>query len=422
MDDLLALKPDVVRCPYPAYAAQRAEQPVVYSERLSGWLVTRHDDVLAVLRDTERFSNRLASGPSSVSGIAQRIVDDETLPERTRNAAARRIELSKARVLLFADPPLHKRQRALVNAGFTPRRVAELDTVVHDLAHRLIDAFPAGSPVDVVPAFSMPIPMTMIATLLGVPPERMDTFKQWSDAFTRGVGALEHDTDAVIDIFDKVDAFYDYFTEELAVRRESPVDDLLSDLLAARMGGEEPLSEAEILQMLVQFLVAGNETTTNLLTSAVWRLATDPRVQTRLRDNPAELPKFIEEVLRLEPPVQGIWRVTTTDVDLGGTAIPEGQLLYLVTGSTNRDPEVFGHPDDLDLDTDRARHLSFGRGEHACLGMSLARLEAKLALDVLLARCADVALAQPDGEVPFHRSFVLHGITSLPITFTSRSA
>jgi cytochrome P450 len=389
---------------------------VSYNERLGGWVITRHDDILAVLRDAETFSNRMASGPSSVSGLAQQVLENQDLPERTRAAAARRMELSKSRVLLFSDPPLHKRQRSLVNAGFTPRRVTELDESVLELSHRLIDDFPApGTPLDIVPAYSTPIPMTVIATLLGVPPELMGTFKGWSNAFTRGVGALDHDADAVVEMFDQVNAFYDYFTAELDKRREHPVDDLLSDLLAARLDGEEPLTLAELLQMLVQFLVAGNETTTNLLTTSVWKLASDPALQQRLRRNPADIPSFIEEVLRLEPPVQGIWRVAIEDVEIGGVAIPADSLLYLVTGSANRDPETFPDADTLNVDHGRARHLAFGRGEHVCLGMNLAKLEAKIALSVLLERCDNISLADPDAELGFHRSFVLHGIGSMPV-------
>lgn len=417
MDDLLALRPDVVACPYGAYQAARETVPVTYSERLGGWLVTRHDDVLAALRDVERYSNRLASGPSSVSSLAQQVLENPDLPARTREAAARRIELSKSRVLLFSDPPLHKRQRSLVNAGFTPRRVAALDASVLDLSHRLIDAFPQeGQPLDIVPAFTTPIPMTVIATLLGVPPALMGTFKGWSNAFTRGVGALTQDNDAVIEMFDQVNAFYDYFTVELEKRRKEPVDDLLSDLLAARLDGEEPLTLDEILQMLVQFLVAGNETTTNLLTSAVRTLADDPGLQRQLRAEPELIPNFIDEVLRLEAPVQGVWRVALQDVELGGVTIPAESLVYLVTASANRDAHAFTEPDVLHVDESRSRHLTFGRGEHVCLGMNLAKLEAKIALNALLQRCENIAIADAAAELPFHRSFVLHGIGTLPVT------
>lgn len=419
MDDLLALRPDVVACPYAAYEAARETEPVVFNERLGGWIITRHDDVLAILRDAERFTNRLASGPSSVSGLAQQVLENVNLPERTRKAAERRIELSKSRVLLFSDPPLHKRQRSLVNAGFTPRRVAELDDSVEELANQLIDDLPiVDDTVDIVPSFTTPIPMTIIATLLGVPPELMGTFKEWSNAFTQGVGALSLDDEAVIAIFDNVNAFYDYFTAELDKRREHPVDDLLSDLLAARLDGEEPLTLAEILQMLVQFLVAGNETTTNLLTSSVWKLATEPDLQRRLRTQPELIPNFVEEVLRMETPVQGIWRETLVDIEIGGVTIPADSLLYLVTGSANRDPAAFDDPSVLNVEESRTRHLAFGRGEHVCLGMNLAKLEAKIALTVLLRRCDDIAVADPDFVAKFHRSFVLHGIGSLPVTLT----
>lgn len=415
-DDLLDLRPETRRCPYQAYDVQRTTAPVTYSERLGAWVVMNYDDCVDVLRDSTTYSNRLASGPSSVSGLAQQVVEDSEYPERTRNAAARRIELSRSRVLLFSDPPLHKRQRALVNAGFTPRRVASMHDAIETLVNELIDEFPSdGSSFDIVPALSHPLPMTIIARLLGVPPELLATFKQWSDAFTLGVGALDQDRDTVIDMFDKVDAFYDYFTEQLDQRRTEPLDDLLSDLLAARLDGEEPLTEAELLQMLVQFLVAGNETTTNLLTSLVRRLTTDLPLQQRLREDPAGVPAFVEEILRLESPVQGAWRIATRDVEVGGTTIPADSLIYLVIGSANRDPEAYADPDDLDLDERRARHLAFGRGEHTCLGMNLAKLEAQVAIALLLQRCGELTPADPAAEPEYHRSFVLHGTGSLPI-------
>lgn len=418
LDQLIALQPDIVRCPYAVYGAARADEPVTFNKRLGGWIVSRHEDVLNILLDTDRFSNRLASGPSSVTAQANKVVENTDLPERTREAARRRIELSKSRVLLFSDPPEHKRQRSLVNKGFTPRRVAELDSAVADLANRLIDDFPTGEPVDIARAFSIPIPMTIIATLLGVPPKLMDTFKGWSNAFTRGVGVLEHDTQAVIDMFDQVNAFYDYFTDELDTRRKNPAGDLLSDLLAARLDGEEPLTLDEILQMLVQFLVAGNETTTTLLTTAVWTLAKDPDLQSRLRTNSDQIPAFIEEVLRLESPIQGAWRVANEDVTIGDVTIAADDLVYVILGSANHDPEAFPQGDELDLSQASAKHLSFGRGEHVCLGMNLAKLEGKVALEVLLERCHDIALAVPDADLGFYPSFLIHGIGSLPVTLT----
>ncbi len=418
MDEVLAAEPDAVRCPFPAYAKQQEERPVVYSERLNGWLVTRHDDAVQVLLNPAKFSSKMAAGPSSVSALAQQVLDNPSFPERTRRAAQRRMELSKSRVLIYSDPPLHKRQRSLVSAGFTPRRVAALDSTVETLANDLIDKFVERGQVDLVPSFSIPIPMTIIATLLGVPPSKMATFKEWSNAFTQGVGALSQSDAAVIDMFEHVDAFYDYFSAELEVRRQAPVDDLLSDLIAARLEGEQPLSEAEILQMLVQFLVAGNETTTNLLSSTTLKLAQAPDLQKRLRDQPSEVPKFIEEVLRLESPIQGVWRVATEEVEIGGVNIPAESLIYVISGAANRDPNVYPDPTELNIDAGHDRTLAFGRGEHVCLGMSLAKLEAKVAIGVLLRRLGDIALAVEPETLAYHRSFVLHGPKSLPISFT----
>ena len=186
---LLALEPDLVRCPYPLYDVLRQEAPVAFNERLNAYAVTRYADVIEVLRDPATYSSAMASGPTSVTGLAQRIVDDPAQPERLRAQAARRLRMARTPVLLLTDPPQHKRQRSLLSAAFTPRRIAALEPEVRAIAHGMIDAFAPRGAVELVREFALPLPMTVIAGMLGVPPADLADFKRWADAFTAGVGS-----------------------------------------------------------------------------------------------------------------------------------------------------------------------------------------------------------------------------------------
>ncbi|GAC1575182.1 MAG: cytochrome P450 [Candidatus Dormibacteria bacterium] len=421
LDRLLALEPELVACPFPLYDALREQAPVTRSDMLGAFVVSRHDDVVEVLRDTAAFSSAMASGPSSVTGLAKKILADPDAPAFLKAQAERRLRLAESPVLLFTDPPLHKRQRQLVGAGFHPRRVKQLEPDVRRLCEELVASFGPAGEVEIVSRFSIHLPMTVIATLLGVPPENMGVFKRWSNAFTSGVGALEHSSDDVAEIFEAVDGFYDYFTEQVERRRAEPQDDLLTDLVSARMDGEEPLTLDEILNMLVQFLVAGNETTTNTLTTLCLLLATDQNLQSRVRADLSLVKPLVEEVLRTQAPVQGMFRVAVKDTIVGGVDIPSGSMVWLVYGSANRDAQIFDDPNRIDLDSERPPHLSFARGEHFCLGANIAKLELQVALEVLLSRLDDIRLACAPEDVKYHRSFILRGIASLPITFTART-
>jgi cytochrome P450 len=405
-----------VRCPFPLYDVLREQDPVAYAERLGAYVVTRYADAVEVLRDHETYSSTMASGPSSVTGLAQRLIDDPGNSEVLRAQAARRLRMAQTPVLLLTDPPQHKRQRALVSSAFSPRRINALEPQVRRFADELIDAFVERGEVELVSQFALPLPMTVIATMLGVPPEHMDEFKRWADAFTAGVGA-ERSAAEIARMFAEIDAFYDYFTHAIEARRAVPRDDLLSDLISARMDGEEPLSVGEILLMLSQFLVGGHETTTLMITSAAYRFARDPALADRVRHDPSLIPGLLEEMLRLDAPVQGMFRLTTRPVRLGEVDLPAGALLWVVFGSANRDPEAFPNPDEV-APGRRLPHLSLGRFEHFCLGSAVARLELRVATELLLARLPDLTLGCEPAELRRHGSFVLHGYPVLPLRFT----
>jgi cytochrome P450 len=412
--------PALVRCPFPLYDVLRDEAPVTHNERLNAYVVSRYADVIEVLRDPVTYSSAMASGASSVSGLAKDILADPDSPDELRAQAERRLRIAESPVLLFTDPPLHKRQRTLVSGAFSAKRVKQLEPDVRRLTGELIDAFVADGKVELVSQFSIALPMTVIAVLLGVPPSEMATFKRWSNAFTAGVGAVGQTKEELAAIFAEVDSFYDYFTEQVERRRHAAQDDLLTDLVAARMDGEAPLALDEILQMLVQFLVAGNETTTNAITTLMYYLAQDPALAARVRENTALVEPLVEEMLRVEAPVQGMFRVATADSTIGDVPVPAGSLLWLVYGSANRDPAAFTGAADIDLAAERAPHLTFARFEHFCLGASIARLELRVAAEMLLDRLDDIRLACPAEDLTYHRSFVLRGLAALPLTFTPR--
>jgi cytochrome P450 len=412
--------PALTRCPFPLYDVLRVEAPVTRNERLNAFVVSRYGDVVEVLRDPVTYSSAMASGPSSVTGLAKEIIADPDSPVELRGQAERRLRIAESPVLLFTDPPLHKRQRTLVSAAFSAKRVKQLEPDVRRLTGELIDDFIGDGKVELVSRFSIQLPMTVIAVLLGVPPAEMAMFKRWSNAFTAGVGAVEQTPEQIASIFAEVDTFYSYFTEQVERRRHTPQDDLLTDLVAARMDGEAPLALDEILQMLVQFLVAGNETTTNAITTLMYYLAQDPALAARVRGNTALVEPLVEEMLRVEAPVQGMFRVATADSIIGDVPVPAGSLLWLVYGSANRDPDAFTNAGAIDLEADRAAHLTFARFEHFCLGASIARLELRVAAELLLARLDDIRLAVPDADLTYHRSFVLRGLSALPLTFTAR--
>ncbi|MCR5980565.1 cytochrome P450 [Gordonia jinghuaiqii] len=413
---------DLVRCPFPVYAGMREEAPVMWNDRLNAYIISRYEDIREVLRDPMTYSSLQASGPTSVTPLARRVATDDSFSEATRAAARRRLELAEYPVLINSDPPEHRRQRSLVAAAFTPRRIKEMEPHIQSIADELIDAMAPEGETDIVADFALPLPMIVIAGLLGVPSDMMHTFKDWTGAFTKGVGAMDLTHEEIADLFRSTNEFYSYFAAEIERRREKPKDDLIGTLLNARLDGETPLSDEELLQMLVLFLVAGNETTTNLISSMVYHLLGDPDLLARLRDDEELIAPFVEECLRLQSPTQGLFRTATTDTSIGGVDMPAGTMVFLLYASANRDEEAFSDPDTLDLDNPSTQHLAFGRGEHVCLGANIARREAFIAVKTLITRLTDLELAVPDDDVEYQPSFILRGLATLPIRFRKTTA
>jgi cytochrome P450 len=312
--------------------------------------------------------------------------------------------------LLNMDPPDHTRLRKLVNKAFTPRRVAGLRPRIEEITTSLLDAMATGpaDEVDLIEAFAFPLPITVICELIGVPAADQDEFKSWSHAVVSAVVSPEELQSAGL-------AMYRYFTDLIAAKGRAPADDLLSALITARDEGDS-LDEHELMAMLFLLLVAGHETTTNLIASGTLALLSHPDQLAGLRSDPALLPGAVEELLRFVNPVNhASERFAVEPTEIAGVAIPAREWVICATSSANHDPERFADPERLDVTRDAGGHLAFGHGIHFCLGAPLARLEGEVAFGALLARFPELSLAVPASSLRWRPSSLIHGLESLPV-------
>jgi cytochrome P450 len=397
-DEYNPLSPAALADPYPIYARAQRETPVFYSPRFNLWIVTRYEDIWVALRDPSTFSSALST-----------TVGTTVPPEVEAVLAEGWGEIS---TLVTSDPPAHTRFRSLINKAFTPRRVAERAERIQEIANELVGGFWADGRADLLLRFAYPLPMTVIAEILGVPQRDLDRFKRWSDDAVARLSA-ELPLDRQIACARSLVEFQHYFSDRLDEREREPRDDMLTDLLNARIEGTAPLSRGEQLSILQQLLVAGNETTTNLIANMVVLLLERPETWRAVCAEPARAAAAVEEALRMESPVQGLFRSTTREVELGGVRIPAGAHLQLLYAAGNRDPAEFPHPERFDLERANASsHLAFGGGAHFCLGASLARLEGRIALQTLAARLPGLAL-DPGEELLRVPHFFLRGFEHL---------
>ncbi|MCU0259772.1 MAG: cytochrome P450 [Ilumatobacteraceae bacterium] len=413
--------PTVLQCPFPHYAQMREEAPVLRLDHLGGlYLVTRHDLVLEVVRDPQLYSSQF--GGASMPMPAE---------DRAKMAEVMREGYPRVPTMLTADQPDHTRYRRLVAKAFSPRAIADLEPEIRRITTELLDAIVAKAAaaggtasVEFVEEFAVPLPVRVIAKALNVPDERLADFKRWSDDSIAGIGT-QLDIDGRVAAERGVNEFQHYFAEQLERRRTEPQDDLLTNLLNARIDDDDPdvtdrrpLDMPEMLSIVQQLLVAGNETTTKMLTEMMRLLGEHPDQWDAVRADPDRVDRIVEETLRLSTPTQGMFRIVTRDTELGGVPLPEGSRIVIVFSSANRDESVFPHPDEFDPDRDHVRdHLAFGKGIHYCLGANLSRLEGRIALQELAARIESFRLAD-DNQYGYFPSFMLRGLTSLTLEMT----
>jgi cytochrome P450 len=388
---------DYFQDPLAFYRRMSAEGPVTpVILPFSGgrfWLVTRYADVRAALADPRLYKD-----------WAGKLTGPDWVPDET--SAFLSVHL------LNADPPAHTRLRKLVSRAFTARRIAALRPRIESITASLLDELAAGAAsgsaeVDLIETFAFPLPVTVICELLGVPVRDRDRFKEWSHAIVAN--------DESRDIRATGAEMFFYFTDLVATKRARPADDLVSALIEASDSGDA-LNERELIAMLFLLLIAGHETTTNLIASGALALLTNPGEASRLRSSPALLPGAVEELLRFTNPLNHATdRFTMEPVEIGGVTIPAREWVLCVTSSANRDSSRFAAPDTLDVERDAGGHVAFGHGIHYCLGAPLARLEGEVAFGGLLSRFPELALAVNPGALRWRKSSLIHGLEALPV-------
>ena len=389
------LLPEFHANPYPFYRALREEDPV-HESPFGFWVCTRYDDAVMILRDPRFGREGMATLMEARLGLTQ--------------------DASRSRDMLFQDPPDHTRLRGLVSRAFTPRVVEVMRPHIQEIVDGLLDRVEGARRMDVIEDLAYPLPVKVICEMLGVPESDQDVFKHWSTDIARSLDAavLPAGSDVIPRGRDARLALADYFRGLIATRRKAPKADLLSGLIAAEEEGHK-LSEGELISTCMLLLIAGHETTVNLIGNGLLALLQHPDQLQALRNEPALLQTAVEELLRFDGPVQRTGRMTTTEVEIGGKAIPKDSVVVSVIGAANRDPKYFSDPDRLDISRKENRHIAFGFGIHFCLGAPLARIEGQIAIGTLMRRLPRL---KPVSDIPHWReSSTLRGLKTLPVTF-----
>lgn len=379
------------RDPFPSYRKMRVEDPIYRVTTVTGdsaWLITRYEDAVDVLRD-------------------QRFIKDPATLMDTEDG-----DWVMAHSMLFSDPPDHKRLRALVQQGFTPKKIAGLRGRITEITYELLDAMQGKETVDFIDDLAFPLPIIVICELLGVPPEDRDKFRAWSNALVEDTNNPDSYGDSVQD---QLKAFSDYIKNWIANRRKDPKNDLISDLIYAEENGDH-FSEEELYSMVFLMIVAGHETTVNLIGNGTLALLEHPDQLDQLKQNPELIHTAIEEMLRYNGPVEySTDRWASETLTLKGKTIEKGDLVLVALDSADRDPEKFVDPEVFDITREKSKHLAFGRGMHFCLGSPLARLEAEIAFTALFKRFPNLQLAVAPEQLEWRPGMLMRGVRALPV-------
>jgi cytochrome P450 len=377
--------------PYPHYRPLLEGPPRIIQLFAPVAIISRYADVVAVLQDHARFS----SARPPVGEI--------------RNEGPFR----GTPTMLTSDPPVHTRLRRLISRDFTPKRIRELEPRIRQIASELLDAVARKGSFEAMADLANVLPVMVIAEMLGVPPREYETFKHWSDAVVAGANTLPGEP--LPQTFrNAADALREYFAGEIDKRRRAPGPDLISALVAAHEETES-LSAEELLAFVILLLLAGNETTTNLIGNGLLALGRHPGQMKLLRDRPELIQKAIEEILRYDGPVQTTFRFAKESANVGGIEISAGTGCFVVLAAADRDPTQFKDPERFDITRDPNEHVAFGDGIHFCIGAPLARLEGSIAIASSLQRFPRLRLAGPDAPLAYKGSFALRGLAALPM-------
>ncbi|MGM0898529.1 MAG: cytochrome P450 family protein [Bacillota bacterium] len=382
--------PEFTKNPYPTYARLREEDPVHqvrFPDGQNGWLVTRYADAEAVLKDPrfiKDFSKLFGGSMDDMSVFTQN--------------------------MLFSDPPDHKRLRGLAQKAFTPKMIEGMTGRIQEITDDLLDGLDGKTTVNLIDEFAFPLPIIVICEILGVPSEDRDKFRMWSNSLIEGTSG-----EAGVSVYEHMNEFIRYLGEWFAKVRQSPGDDLISRLIEAEESGDR-MTEKELYGLVSLLIIAGHETTVNLIGNTVLALLKHPEHQQTLCESPALIGQAIEESLRFNGPVEfSTSRWAAEDLEFGGKTIHRGELVVVALNAANHDPEQFDNPELFDILREKSPHLAFGKGIHFCLGAPLARLEAQIAIDGLLKRFPGMTLAVDESELEWRPGMIVRGVREIPV-------
>lgn len=419
-------------CPYHAYKHMRDEAPVWQDPVTGMWTLTRYEDIRAALLDTERFTNRIGNAAGSTEKGAR--PEDPEKARQLLEAAAVDEKIQKmyeedgwtvVPTLSGLDEPAHMQRRRLFDYAFRPNRIRELDPFVEELANKLFDDFVADGRCEWVNQFAIPLPLYVIGRQMGVPDEEMPQIQKWTDAWIQRMGLMQTPEERIWSAEQEIEAQH-YFQRKYEELRKQPNDSLLSDLVNKEVSGlGRRLTDNELhSEMMADLFVGGSETTTNALSGGVLLLIRNPNIWDQVSSDPERyLEPFVEEILRLESPVQCLLRETSEDIELHGVTIPAGAIVSLRFAAANRDERKFENPDDFDLERKNPRtHLAFGLGTHHCLGAPLARRELYYGFKVLFERFEEMWFIEGENDFHYAPNYFLRALKQLNIGFKLREA
>ena len=399
MNDIAIGSAEFFANPYPTYAQMRETNPVYWDERAKRWFITRYDDVVAA---TNHPGISVARIPPTERLAAMGLTAMEPVYAMMR------------RQMMFVDAPQHTRIRGLVHKAFTPATMNALRGHIQRTTDELLAPYENAHAMDVTQAIAFPLPAIVIAEILGISPRDRDQFKKWSADFAELVGNPMRPMERLIEIKNSALELLEYLRATIARLRKSPENNIMSELVRVEEKGEM-LTEDELLANAIVLLVAGHETTTNLIANGLLCLLREPAEMQRLRDDPSLTPSAIEEFLRFEGPLQMVGRISKTEIRIGDTTIGPGQIIMLGLASANRDPKMFVDPDRLDIGRKENRHVAFSVGAHYCLGAALARIEGQIAIGSMLRRFPHLSL--DPAPLDWHQNLSFRGLRSLNVRF-----
>ena len=398
--DRALISSEFIADPYPLLRRLQEEDPIHWSDSIGGWVLTKYDDIVNTFKDTERYSNE---------GRLARAV--EYLPDESRSRLKTFEEHYRTRGLLHSDPPDHTRLRKLVTKAFTPRMIEALAPKIQAVTDDLLDTGVRQGEMDIIQGLGVPLPITVLAEILGAPTEDRYLFKEWADALLAFQGVNKPGEPVLLHAQATLVEIKSYLRDLIRKTRTRPGDDLISQLVVAESDGDK-LSEAELLNTCITLLVAGHETTTSLIGNGIYLLLSHTEQWERLQEDRALLGSAIEEILRCESPVARQPRLMKVDAQLSGKTIGKGLMVFQMLNAANRDPAYFGDPDTFDIGRQPNRHIAFGLGVHFCVGAVLSRLEGRLVFGTLLDRAPRMQLvdARPDWDLSKPNSRMLKSL------------